>query len=82
MSCCRPCCPRCWGACGSGVPLALLGVLIGEMFASRRGLGSVAMRAMEASDGPTLLAVAVLLAAAALAVNAALARAARPWGGA
>lgn len=60
-----------------GVPLALLGVLIGEMFASRRGLGSVAMRAMETNDGATLLAVAVLLSVAALAVNAGLRRLSR-----
>lgn len=57
-----------------GVPLSLLGVLIGEMFASRRGLGSIAMRAMEVNDSPTLMAVAVLLSAAALGVNAALGR--------
>ena len=71
--------PEVLGGIRIGVPLALLGVLIGEMFASRRGLGSVAMRAMEANDLPTLLAVAVLLAVAALAVNAALARLARPY---
>ena len=64
--------PDVLGGIRIGVPLALLGVLIGEMFASRRGLGSVAMRAMEANDGPTLLAVAVLLSVAALGVNAAL----------
>ena len=64
--------PEVLGGVRIGVPLALLGVLIGEMFASRRGLGSVAMRAMETNDTPTLLAVAVLLSAVALAVNAAL----------
>lgn len=69
--------PEVLGGVRIGVPLALLGVLIGEMFASRQGLGSVAMRAMEANDVPTLLAVAVLLAAAALAVNAGLARVTR-----
>lgn len=69
--------PEVLGAVRIGVPLALLGVLIGEMFASRQGLGSVAMRAMEANDTATLLAVAVLLAGAALGVNAALARMAR-----
>ncbi len=66
--------PEVLGGVRIGVPLALLGVLIGEMFASRRGLGSVAMRAMEANDGPTLLAVAMLVSAAALAVNAGLRR--------
>jgi NitT/TauT family transport system permease protein len=69
--------PEVLGAVRIGVPLALLGVLIGEMFASRRGLGSVAMRAMEGNDGATLLAVAVLLSVAALGVNAGLGRAAR-----
>jgi NitT/TauT family transport system permease protein len=64
--------PEVLGGVRIGVPLTLLGVLIGEMFASRRGLGAVAMRAMEANDGPTLLAVAVLLSAAALGVNAGL----------
>ncbi len=64
--------PQLLGGIRIGVPLALLGVLIGEMFASRHGLGAVAMRAMEANDGPTLLAVATLATAAALAVNAAL----------
>jgi NitT/TauT family transport system permease protein len=66
--------PEVLGGVRIGVPLALLGVLIGEMFASRRGLGSVAMRAMEANDGATLLAVAVLVSAAALGVNAVLRR--------
>ena len=66
--------PDLLGGIRIGVPLALLGVLIGEMFASRSGLGAVAMRAMEANDGPTLLAVAVLLSVAALAVNAVLSR--------
>lgn len=66
--------PDVLGGIRIGVPLALLGVLIGEMFASRRGLGSVAMRAMEVNDGATLLAVAVLLSAAALGINAGLGR--------
>ena len=69
--------PEVLGGVRIGVPLALLGVLIGEMFASRQGLGSVAMRAMEANDTPTLLAVAVLLGGAALGVNAVLGWAAR-----
>lgn len=63
-----------------GIPLALLGVLIGEMFAGRHGLGSVAMRAMESNDTETLLAVALLLAAAALVINTALSRLARRSG--
>ena len=58
------------------VPLVLLGVLIGEMFASRRGLGALAMRAMETNDTATVLAIAVLLSAVALGINAGLTRAA------
>lgn len=66
--------PEVLGGVRIGVPLALLGVLIGEMFASRRGLGSMAMRAMEVGDGATLLALAVLLSVVAVAVNSALSR--------
>ncbi len=66
--------PEVLGGVRIGLPLALLGVLIGEMFAGRRGLGSVVMRAMEANDGPTLLAVALLLSVAALALDAAARR--------
>lgn len=69
--------PDILGGIRIGVPLALLGVLIGEMFASRRGLGHVAMRAMEVNDTATLLAVAALLSATALLMNAALTRVAR-----
>ena len=64
--------PEVLGGIRIGVPLALLGVLIGEMFASRRGLGSVAMRAMEVNDTATLLAVVVVLSGTALGVNAGL----------
>ncbi len=50
-----------------GFSLSLLGVLIGEMFASRRGLGFRAMQAMNTDDTPTLMAVAVVLVGVALA---------------
>ena len=72
--------PEVLGGVRIGVPLALLGVLIGEMFASRRGLGSMAMRAMEAGDGATLLALAVVLSVVALAVNWGLGRMVRAAG--
>lgn len=52
-----------------GFSLCLLGVLIGEMFASRRGLGSLVTAAMGLGDMPTVLAVAILLAAFAVAAN-------------
>jgi NitT/TauT family transport system permease protein len=49
-----------------------LGVLIGEMFASTRGLGHRVMTAMEVGDMATVLAVALLLAGFAVTLNAAL----------
>lgn len=52
-----------------GFSLCLLGVLIGEMFASRRGVGAMVMSAMGVGDMATVLAVAVLLAAFAVAAN-------------
>lgn len=57
-----------------GFCLTVLGVLIGEMFASQRGLGFLIMTAAGQSDMPTLLAVALMLAAAAVAANALLLR--------
>jgi NitT/TauT family transport system permease protein len=56
------------------VSLALLGVLIGELFASQRGLGFLARHAMELGDMPTVLAVAAYLIVFALTLNAALRR--------
>ena len=44
-----------------GFALTLLGTLIGELFASQRGLGFLIMRSMERHDVPTLLAVSLLL---------------------
>ena len=52
------------------VSLSLLGVLIGEMFASQRGLGHLAIGAMERGDVASVLAVALLLAALAILANA------------
>ncbi|RAI42751.1 ABC transporter permease [Rhodoplanes roseus] len=62
-----------------GVSLCLLGVLIGEMFASRNGLGYMVMHAMERGDMPTVLAVALLLAIVALLLNAVLLMLDRAW---
>jgi len=61
------------------VSLCLLGVLIGEMFASSRGLGFMVMNAMQVGDMATALAVALLLAGAAVAINMALLAADRAW---
>jgi NitT/TauT family transport system permease protein len=52
-----------------GFSLSLLGVLIGEMFASRRGLGFAAMNAMGLGDIRTILAIGVFLAAFATVAN-------------
>jgi NitT/TauT family transport system permease protein len=52
-----------------GFSLTLLGVLIGEMFASQLGLGYLLTRAMNLGDSRTLMAVAVVLIAFALACN-------------
>lgn len=54
-----------------GFALTLLGTLIGEMFASQKGLGHMLMRAMETDDVPTLAAVALLLVVTATAASAA-----------
>ncbi len=51
------------------VSLCLLGVLIGEMFASSSGLGHRAMTAIETGDMAGVLATALLLAGFATAVN-------------
>jgi NitT/TauT family transport system permease protein len=54
------------------VALSLLGVLVGELFASQRGLGFMLVQAMGFNDVDTITAVAVFLALIALAANAAL----------
>jgi NitT/TauT family transport system permease protein len=55
-----------------GFSLTLLGVLIGEMFASQRGLGFMIMSAMGLGDIATIMAIAVFLSAFAIAANALL----------
>ena len=53
-----------------GFALTLLGVLIGEMFASQRGLGYVIVNAMNLGDTATVMAVALLLTLCAVSCNA------------
>lgn len=53
-----------------GFSLTLLGTLIGEMFASQRGLGHLTIKAMETDDTRLLMALAVLLVAVATAASA------------
>jgi NitT/TauT family transport system permease protein len=55
-----------------GFSLSLLGVLIGEMFASKRGLGFAAVSAMGLGDIKTILAIGIFLAAFAVAANSAM----------
>jgi NitT/TauT family transport system permease protein len=44
-----------------GFSLTLLGTLLGEMFASQRGIGHLLMRAIERNEAPTIMALAVML---------------------
>jgi len=55
-----------------GFSLTLLGVLIGEMFASQRGLGYLIMNAIGGHDVPTMMAVVLILATVAVLIGAAL----------
>ena len=55
-----------------GFSLTLLGVLIGEMFASQRGLGYLIMNAIGLHDVPTMMAVVLILAIVAVIANALL----------
>jgi NitT/TauT family transport system permease protein len=55
-----------------GFSLSLLGVIIGEMFASKRGLGFAAMNAMGLGDIPSIMAIGVFLAGFAVVSNVAL----------
>lgn len=55
-----------------GFSLTLLGVLIGEMFASKRGLGFVIMNAIGLNDVRTMMAVTLLLFVFAAVINAGL----------
>jgi NitT/TauT family transport system permease protein len=44
-----------------GIALALLGTLIGELFASDRGIGFMLMQSVEHQDVPTIMALTVML---------------------
>jgi NitT/TauT family transport system permease protein len=50
-----------------GVSLALLGTLVGELFASDRGVGFMLIQSVEHSDVPTVMALTLLLFAVAVA---------------
>ncbi len=55
-----------------GFSVTLLGVLIGEMFSSKNGLGFLIMNAISLSDVDTMMAVTLILFVLAAAANAAL----------
>jgi NitT/TauT family transport system permease protein len=55
-----------------GFALTLLGTLIGEMFASQRGIGYMLVKAMETGDTGTVTALALLLVVLATCASAAL----------
>jgi NitT/TauT family transport system permease protein len=55
-----------------GFALTILGTLIGELFASQRGIGYMLLKAMHINDTATILALAALLYAFAVSVSAAL----------
>jgi NitT/TauT family transport system permease protein len=52
-----------------GLSVTILGVLIGEMFAAKKGLGFRLMNAIGNNDAPTIMAIAMLLSAFALTVK-------------
>ena len=53
-----------------GTALTLLGVMVGELFASQRGLGFLLMTAIEGADVPRILGVVVIVTVFALLINA------------
>ena len=57
-----------------GTALTLLGVMIGELFASQRGLGFLLMTAIEGADVPRILGVVVVVTVFALVLNAGMVR--------
>lgn len=64
-----------------GLSLTLLGVLIGELFAARSGLGTQLRKAMELADGKEIIALALILFIAALTMNGLFMAAAARYGG-
>ena len=55
-----------------GFSLTLLGTMLGELFASQRGLGFLLMTAIDLNDVQTILAIAVLISLFAVATNSIL----------
>jgi NitT/TauT family transport system permease protein len=55
-----------------GTALTLLGVMVGELFASQRGLGFLLMTAIEGADVPRILGVVLIVTVFALVINGAM----------
>lgn len=55
-----------------GFSLTILGTMLGELFASQRGLGFLLMTAIDLHDVKTILAIAVLISIFAVITNATL----------
>ena len=70
--CFRPPCRRSSPGCASAFSTTLLGTLIGELFASDRGVGFILIRAMEAHQVTDIMALTLLLFAFAAGANAVL----------
>ncbi len=64
-----------------GLSLTLLGVLIGELFAARSGIGTQLRKAMELADGQEIMALASILFVAALILNGCFMTLAARFGG-
>ena len=65
--------PEIASAARMGTALTLLGVMVGELFASQRGLGFLLMIAIEGADVPRILGVVVIVTVFALLINAVMA---------
>jgi NitT/TauT family transport system permease protein len=52
-----------------GMALTIVGVLIGEIFASNRGLGFMLTTASQLNDNPTVMALTLFIVIVALALN-------------
>lgn len=64
--------PEVFGGLRLGFSLTLLGTMLGELFASQRGLGFLLMKAIDLHDVETILAIAVLISIFAVSANMAL----------
>lgn len=64
-----------------GLSLTLLGVLVGELFVARAGIGTQLRKAMELADGQEIMALAIFVFVVALALNGAFMALSHKFGG-